>query len=76
MNYFEKLGADLARIRKQNKYSICQLAIISGVSKSQISEIERGIGNPTYKTLWNIAEVYGGVMMVVGSSKRLTSDMK
>ena len=73
MNYFEKLGKDLAGIRKKNKYSICQLAIISGVSKSQISEIERGVGNPTYKTLWNITEVYGGVFMVVGSSKGLTS---
>ncbi len=50
-----KIGENLKNIRKQRSLTIDQLAEISGVSKSMISEIERGIRNPSITTIWNLA---------------------
>jgi transcriptional regulator with XRE-family HTH domain len=49
------IGENLKKIRTARGLSIDSLYIIAGVSKSMISEIERGIRNPSITILWNIA---------------------
>jgi XRE family transcriptional regulator, regulator of sulfur utilization len=49
------IGENLKNIRKHRSMTIDQLSEGSGVSKSMISEIERGIRNPSITTIWNLA---------------------
>jgi transcriptional regulator with XRE-family HTH domain len=50
-----RIGA-VIRDRRQGRYTVKQLAAASGVSIGVISEVERGIGNPSYRTLHRIAQ--------------------
>lgn len=50
------IAQNLKRIRKEKGLTLDDLAEISGVSKSMLSEIERGATNPTILVLWKIAE--------------------
>lgn len=50
-----KIGENLKKIRKSRELTMDSLSLSSGVSKSMISEIERGIRNPSITILWNIA---------------------
>ena len=49
------IGKNLKSIRKNRGLTIEELSTNSNVSKSMISEIERGIRNPSITVLWNIA---------------------
>ncbi|MDS0525249.1 XRE family transcriptional regulator [Clostridium sp. SHJSY1] len=49
------IGENLKKIRKSRFLTIDALSANSGVSKSMISEIERGIRNPSINILWNLA---------------------
>lgn len=49
------VAGNIRRIRQKNKLSMDELARLSGVSKSMLSQIERGDGNPTLSTLWKLA---------------------
>lgn len=49
------IGENLKKIRKSRFLTIEALSTNSGVSKSMISEIERGIRNPSINILWNLA---------------------
>lgn len=49
------VSENLKKIRKKNKLSLEDLANLSGVSKSMIVKIEKGLGNPSLSTLWKIA---------------------
>lgn len=42
-------------LREEHKLSMDELSRLSGVSKSMLSQIERGDGNPTLSTLWKLA---------------------
>lgn len=53
------LGPRLQEARKQRRLTLEQLAERSGISKSMLSQIERGLANPTVATLWNIAHALG-----------------
>ncbi len=48
------IGPRLQAIRKKQHLSLEDLAARSGVSKSMLSQIERGEANPTFATLWNL----------------------
>lgn len=48
------LGPKLQRLRKQQGLTLEQLAERSNVSKSMLSQIERGQTNPTFATLWSL----------------------
>src|SRR5689334_576037 len=48
------LGPRLKSIRKERSLSLDDLAKLSGVSKSMLSQIERGVANPTFATLWSL----------------------
>jgi transcriptional regulator with XRE-family HTH domain len=46
----------LLRSSRGSRYSIEQLARLSGVSAGRISQLERGIANPSFATLWKLAK--------------------
>ncbi len=50
-----KIGENLKKIRKSRGLTIDSLSSDSGVSKSMISEIERGIRNSSIAILWKLA---------------------
>ncbi|HAG16259.1 MAG TPA: transcriptional regulator [Bacteroidales bacterium] len=52
----EELGKLINHRRKVLGLTIRDLAELASMSKTTISEIERGIGNPTFKALQNIFE--------------------
>ena len=54
-NINTNIGKNLKKIRKIRGLTIDTLSISSGVSKSMISEIERGIRNPSITIIWNLA---------------------
>lgn len=46
---------NIRQLREQRKMSLDALAEATGVSKSMLAQIERGIANPTISTVWKIA---------------------
>lgn len=54
-----QIGPAVQRERKVRKLTLEQLAGLSGVSKSMLSQIERGEANPTFAVLWSLTEALG-----------------
>lgn len=54
-----EIGSRLQGIRKARRLTLDQLARSSGLSKSMLSQIERGRVNPTLATLWNLTQALG-----------------
>jgi transcriptional regulator with XRE-family HTH domain len=54
-----EIGPVVMRERKTRKLTLEQLAALSGVSKSMLSQIERGEANPTFAVLWNLTQALG-----------------
>ncbi|MCS3427382.1 helix-turn-helix domain-containing protein [Leucobacter aridicollis] len=50
------LAANLRKWRERRGMSASALAREAGISKSTVSELERGNGNPSLDTLWSIAK--------------------
>lgn len=46
---------DLIRTARAGRFTIGELARRSGVSSGRISQIERGLANPSFETLWKLA---------------------
>ncbi|GLS25926.1 DNA-binding protein [Marinibactrum halimedae] len=55
----EVLCVRVAQLRKQHKMTLDQLAATSGVSRSMLSQIERGQANPTLAVTFRIAQAFG-----------------
>lgn len=53
------IGPRLREMRKARKLTLEALARQAGVSRSLLSEIERGEANPTYGTLWTLTRTLG-----------------
>lgn len=53
------LGPHVQQLRKKKRLTLDQLAAMSGVSRSMLSQIERGETNPTFATLWNLTRALG-----------------
>jgi transcriptional regulator with XRE-family HTH domain len=49
-----KIGPVLQRQRKNRGLTLEQLAAMSGVSRSMLSQVERGKANPTFAVLWSL----------------------
>lgn len=49
-----QIGPIIQRQRKSRGLTLEQLAALSGVSKSMLSQIERGQANPTFAVLWGL----------------------
>jgi len=67
------IGPHLQAIRKERRLSLDELAAASGVSRSMLSQIERGLTNPTLAILWNVTQALNldlAELMGVTSSAR------
>jgi len=53
------LGANLQQLRTEKGLKLEELARSSGVSIGVLSQIERGLGNPSFRTLFKIAQGFG-----------------
>ncbi|ARN75243.1 helix-turn-helix domain-containing protein [Oceanicoccus sagamiensis] len=53
------LCSRVTELRKKNKLTLEQLATASGVSRSMLSQIERGQANPTLTVTFRIAQAFG-----------------
>lgn len=51
-----RLAASLKSARKSKGLSLDAVARLSGVSRSMVSQIERGESSPTVATLWNLTQ--------------------
>lgn len=51
----ELIGINLKKLREERGYSMSKLAEIVQVSKSMLSQIEKGETNPSVGTIWKIA---------------------
>lgn len=54
-----KVAELLRAVRKEQRLTLDDLAQRSGVSRSMLSQIERGESNPTLATLWNLTQALG-----------------
>lgn len=50
-----KVGENLKRFRKEKGWSLDKTALMTGVSKAMLGQIERGESSPTVAKLWQIA---------------------
>lgn len=65
-----RIGPVIQRQRKARKLTLEQLAVLSGVSKSMLSQIERGQANPTFAVLWGLTHALGiELTALVGGGK-------
>lgn len=71
------LGPRLHQLRKRKKLTLDELAVLAGVSRSMVSQVERGVNNPTFATLWNITRALGVELseLVEGQSGSQTSEI-
>jgi transcriptional regulator with XRE-family HTH domain len=53
------VGIALAALRQQRSLSLDELSRQAGVSKSMLSQIERGQANPTVAVVWRLATALG-----------------
>ncbi len=55
MEVSEMIAVNLRRLREEKNLSLGQLAEMAGVSKVMLSQMEKGLSNPTINTIWKIA---------------------
>lgn len=55
MSISAQIGHNVARIRAEHGISLSVLAERSNLSKATLSELERGVSNPTISTVWALA---------------------
>lgn len=69
------MGRRVLELRKKRGWSLEDLAIASGVSRSMLSEIERGSANPTLAVAFRIAQAFemtlGELVDAQASSRRI-----
>ncbi|MEE4450617.1 XRE family transcriptional regulator [Novosphingobium resinovorum] len=53
------IGPKLHQLRKEHGLTLDALAASSGVSRSMLSQIERGQANPTLATVWHLSKALG-----------------
>ncbi|MFI5443685.1 helix-turn-helix domain-containing protein [Polaromonas sp. UC242_47] len=53
------VGAQLSKLRERRNWSLESLSQRAGVSKSMLSQIERGQANPTVAVVWRLANALG-----------------
>lgn len=54
-----ELGAQLRSLRKQRRLTLAELSAASEVSSGLLSQMERGLGNPSFNTLVQVAHALG-----------------
>ncbi len=67
----KELGATLRKLRQECGKTLSQVAKDSGISKSYLSQIERGgVRNPTVELLGRIAKALGVDLVIQGARER------
>ncbi|PCI60973.1 MAG: DNA-binding protein [Kordiimonadales bacterium] len=71
------IGVKIKKLRSELKLTLDQLAKASGVSKSMLSQIERGMTNPTVATLWSLTQSLNIDIadLLSGGSEQATTDI-
>lgn len=65
-----ELGKVLRRTRAELGLTLDQLSARSGISKSMLSQIERGLVNPTFSIVWNMTQALGlDLSTIVGDAE-------
>ncbi|HEY1086271.1 MAG TPA: helix-turn-helix transcriptional regulator [Archangium sp.] len=65
-----RLALQVIQLRKAQNWTQQQLARASGVQQSEISRIERGQANPTFRTLQQLAQAMNKTVGFVDGPKR------
>ena len=66
----------LRTLRRQQALSLEQLAQRTGLTKSYLSKLERGLSEPSISTVLRLAEAYGvGVSQLVGSDQNAQDEL-
>lgn len=64
------LGPRLRQLRKSRNLTLDALARASGVSRSMLSQVERGQANPTLGTIWALTEaLHVDISELIGAGK-------
>lgn len=71
-----RLARELIQMRKTQNWTQQQLAKASGVQQSEISRIESGEGNPTFRTLNALAEAADMTFKLVPRKARRTTEAR
>lgn len=56
MTIYEKVGSNIRKIRISKGWDILELSIVANVNKNYLSDLERGVRNPTLMVLNKIAK--------------------
>ncbi len=65
-----ELGKVLRQTRAELGLTLDQLSARSGISKSMLSQIERGLVNPTFSVVWNMTQALGlDLSTIVGDAE-------
>mgnify|MGYP001205253996 CR=1 FL=1 len=65
------IGPRLQQLRKERRLTLDELAAASGVSRSMLSQIERGQANPTLATVWQLSHALGVELSDLVGSQRV-----
>lgn len=71
-----RLGARLKELRRQRGWSLDALGDASGVSRSMLSQIERGEANPTLAVAFRIAGAFGLSLAELVETRRAASSIQ
>ena len=64
-----EIGSRLQVLRKQQGLSLDDLAATSRISRSMLSQVERGLANPTFATLWALTSALGvDISQLIGAA--------
>lgn len=62
------LGEIVRNARKDKNLTLEKLAVLCGISKSMLSQIERGTVSPTFTVVWNLTQSLGIDLSALGES--------
>lgn len=67
-------GIALRDARKKRKLSQLEIASTSGIDRAYVSELERGLGNPSVETMFRLADAIGASPLEI--VKQMIDEMK
>jgi transcriptional regulator with XRE-family HTH domain len=59
MDMRKLVGRNLARLRREKGFTQERFAEVSGVTQQYVSDVERGLRNPTIVSIYNMATALG-----------------
>lgn len=59
MDMRKLIGRNLARLRREKRFTQERFAEVSGFTQQYVSDVERGLRNPTIVSIYNLATALG-----------------